>query len=165
MSHDEFKLCLRALGYDLPLDDQRAVDIEFERILDIVDPQRLGYIGLQDYMSFLIRKETENISSMDDVVDAFKALTENGDKPYITRKELVTVKPIHVFNLKYTNSLIQFQLNYNRICHLIKPNIVCVKWHPTEITRDEKFQTLMIMKISLELFSREGYKIKYPDFK
>lgn len=75
----------------MPLDDQRAVDIEFERILDIVDPQRLGYIGLQDYMSFLIRKETENISSMDDVVDAFKALTENGDKPYITRKELVTV--------------------------------------------------------------------------
>ena len=99
LSHDEFKLCLRALGYDLPLDDQRAVDIEFERILDIVDPQRLGYIGLQDYMSFLIRKETENISSMDDVVDAFKALTENGDKPYITRKELVTVISIR-FPLK-----------------------------------------------------------------
>lgn len=91
LTHEQFKMCLRALGYDLAPDELRMVDLEFERILDIVDPQRVGYISLQDYMSFLISKETENISSMNDVVDAFRALTENGDKPFITRREIVTV--------------------------------------------------------------------------
>lgn len=92
LSHDEFKMCLRALGYDLaPIETNKSIDPQFEYILNMVDPQRVGYVGLQDYMSFLIRKETDNISSMDDVVDAFKALTENGNKPYITKKELYSV--------------------------------------------------------------------------
>jgi len=39
-------------------------------------------------MAFMISRETDNISSVADVINAFKALTENGERPYITRDEM-----------------------------------------------------------------------------
>ena len=40
LEHQEFKSCLRALGYDLPMVEEGQRDPEFENILDIVDPNR-----------------------------------------------------------------------------------------------------------------------------
>lgn len=40
LDHQEFKSCLRALGYDLPMVEEGQVDTEFKAILDIVDPNR-----------------------------------------------------------------------------------------------------------------------------
>lgn len=90
LDHDQFKSCLRALGYDLPMPEPGQRDNIFENILDIVDPNRDGFVNLQDYMAFMISRETDNISSVADVINAFKALTENGERPYITREELVS---------------------------------------------------------------------------
>jgi hypothetical protein len=45
-------------------------------------------------MTFMISRETENVSSIDDVVLAFKSLTENSERPYITRDELYAVSII-----------------------------------------------------------------------
>lgn len=91
LDHEQFKSCLRALGYDLPVVEPGARDSIFENILDIVDPNRDGFVNLQDYMAFMISRETDNISSVSDVINAFKALTENGERPYITREELYAV--------------------------------------------------------------------------
>ena len=88
LDHDQFKSCLRALGYDLPSGEG---DETFENILEIVDPNRDAFVSLQDYMAFMISRETDNISSVDDVINAFKALTENSERPYITREELRSV--------------------------------------------------------------------------
>jgi spectrin alpha len=99
LDHDQFKSCLRALGYDLPMVEPGEKDVIFESILDIVDPNRDGFVNLQDYMAFMISRETDNISSVDDVINAFKALTENGDRPYITREELSVVSR-HFSNLE-----------------------------------------------------------------
>ncbi len=88
LDHDQFKSCLRALGYDLPMVEEGQRDVIFESILDIVDPNRDGFVNLQDYMAFMISRETDNISSVADVINAFKALTENGERPYITKEEL-----------------------------------------------------------------------------
>lgn len=88
LDHEQFKSCLRALGYDLPVVEPGSRDNIFESILDIVDPNRDGFVNLQDYMAFMISRETDNISSVADVINAFKALTENGERPYITREEL-----------------------------------------------------------------------------
>ncbi len=41
LNHQEFKSCLRALGYDLPMVEEGQRDPEFEAILDMVDPNRL----------------------------------------------------------------------------------------------------------------------------
>jgi len=88
LDHDQFKSCLRALGYDLPMVEPGQKDETFETILEMVDPNRDGFVTLQDYMAFMISRETDNISSVDDVINAFKALTDNSERPYITREEL-----------------------------------------------------------------------------
>jgi len=93
LNHQDFKSCLRALGYDLPTVDDNQRDEQFEAILDIVDPNRVGTVALPEYMTFMISRETENVSSIDDVVLAFKSLTENSERQFITRDELFANLP------------------------------------------------------------------------
>lgn len=40
LNTNDFKSCLRALGYDLPMVEEGQTDPEFEAIMDIVDPNR-----------------------------------------------------------------------------------------------------------------------------
>lgn len=40
LNHQEFKSCLRSLGYDLPMVEEGEPDPEFETILNTVDPNR-----------------------------------------------------------------------------------------------------------------------------
>jgi len=107
LEHEEFRSCLRSLGYDLrgssnqndekmsqdsnvTQDSQEVVsqeNREFQAILDIVDPNHDGFVSLQEYMSFMISRETENVTSMQEVENAFKALSEEG-KPYLTKQEI-----------------------------------------------------------------------------
>uniref|UniRef100_A0A7E4VTH7 Spectrin alpha chain n=1 Tax=Panagrellus redivivus TaxID=6233 RepID=A0A7E4VTH7_PANRE len=87
LDHQQFKGCLRALGYDLPMVDEGQPEPEFQRILDIVDPNRDGYVTLQEYMSFMINKETENVRTSEDIEMAFRALSKDF-RPYVTAEEL-----------------------------------------------------------------------------
>lgn len=95
LNHQDFKSCLQALGYDFPPNTEQ--ESRFEEILDIVDRNRSGYVGLQEYMMFLINRESENISSAEDVLNSFRALTANGNKPFITSKELYAVICAYLF--------------------------------------------------------------------
>ena len=62
-------------------------------------------------MAFMISRERDNISSVDDVINAFKALAENSERPYITREELRSVSyPLKRFVL---NQLIDLCLLFN----------------------------------------------------
>ncbi|KAI4458382.1 troponin [Holotrichia oblita] len=87
LNHQEFKSCLRALGYDLPMVEEGQPDPEFDAILDVVDPNRDGYVSLQEYMAFMISKETENVQSSEEIEKAFRAITA-GDRLYVTKEEL-----------------------------------------------------------------------------
>lgn len=58
--------------------------------LDLVDPNRDGYVSLQEYMAFMISKETENVQSSEEIEKAFRAITA-GDRPYVTKEELYAV--------------------------------------------------------------------------
>ena len=51
---------------------------------------RDGFVSLQEYIAFMISRETENVQSAKDVEAAFRALT-SGDKPFITANELYAV--------------------------------------------------------------------------
>ena len=42
-------------------------------------------------MSFMISRETENVGSSQEVINAFKALTEGGKRPYVSEAELYQV--------------------------------------------------------------------------
>merc|ERR1712241_1459493 len=83
---NEFKSCLRALGYDLPMLEDGQPEPEFEAILDSVDLNRDGVVSLQDYMAFMISKETENVQSSEEIENAFRAITQ--EREYVTRSEL-----------------------------------------------------------------------------
>merc|ERR1739844_657256 len=87
LDHNEFKSCLRALGYDLPMLEEGQPEPDFEQILDTVDPNRDGGVSLQDYMAFMISKETENVESSEDIENAFRAITQEPWE-YVTRSEL-----------------------------------------------------------------------------
>jgi len=50
-----------------------------------------GFVSLQEYMAFMISRETENIQSISDIIQAFRALTHEGEKPYITSAEIYAV--------------------------------------------------------------------------
>lgn len=87
LNHSLFKSCLRALGYDLRVVKEGEEDPEFEAILNIVDSNRDGFVTLQEFISFMISRETENISSSDEFEHAFRLIAEQ-DRPYVTTKEL-----------------------------------------------------------------------------
>ncbi|XP_041430679.1 spectrin alpha chain, non-erythrocytic 1 isoform X5 [Xenopus laevis] len=87
LNHQEFKSCLRSLGYDLPMVEEGEPDPEFEAILDTVDPNRDGHVSLQEYMAFMISRETENVKSSEEIEIAFRALSTD-QKPYVTKEEL-----------------------------------------------------------------------------
>jgi len=50
-----------------------------------------GVVSMGEYMSFMISRETENVGSSQEVINAFKALTEGGKRPYVTEAELYQV--------------------------------------------------------------------------
>lgn len=87
LNQTEFKSCLRALGYDLPMVEEGQPDPEFEAILDLVDPNRDGSVSLQEYMAFMISKETENVQSSEEIENAFHMIAAS-DRPYVTKEEL-----------------------------------------------------------------------------
>ena len=54
LEHQEFKSCLRSLGYEIALMEGGETDPEFEAILDQVDPNR--YLCSQLYLYALHRR-------------------------------------------------------------------------------------------------------------
>lgn len=50
-------------------------------------PPRDGHVSLQEYMAFMISRETENVKSSEEIESAFRALSSEG-KPYVTKEEL-----------------------------------------------------------------------------
>ncbi|XP_003795429.1 spectrin alpha chain, erythrocytic 1 [Otolemur garnettii] len=86
LTHKEFRSCLRGLNYYLPMVEEGEPEPKFQKFLNAVDPGRKGYVTLEDYTSFLIDKESENIKSSDDVESAFQALAEG--KAYITKEDM-----------------------------------------------------------------------------
>merc|ERR1712142_1226470 len=82
-----FKSCLRALGYDLPMVEEGDPEPEFESILNVVDPNRDGFVTLQEYMAFMVSKETENVQSSEEIENAFRAITAQ-ERDYVTQEEL-----------------------------------------------------------------------------
>lgn len=58
---------------------------------DVVDPNRDGQVSLQEYMAFMISKETENVHSSEEIENAFRAITAHQDRAYVTKDELYAV--------------------------------------------------------------------------
>uniref|UniRef100_A0A6Q2Z4H7 Actinin, alpha 2b n=1 Tax=Esox lucius TaxID=8010 RepID=A0A6Q2Z4H7_ESOLU len=81
MDTDDFRACLISMGYDLV----RAGEVEFARIMMMVDPSATGMVSFQSFIDFMTR-ETADTDTADQVVASFRILA--ADKPYILVEEL-----------------------------------------------------------------------------
>uniref|UniRef100_A0A8C7DJ06 Actinin alpha 3 n=1 Tax=Oncorhynchus kisutch TaxID=8019 RepID=A0A8C7DJ06_ONCKI len=78
MDPDDFRACLISMGYDLG-------EVEFARIMTLVDSNNTGVVTFQAFIDFMTR-ETAETDTADQVMASFKILAS--DKAYITVDEL-----------------------------------------------------------------------------
>ncbi|KAJ8247991.1 hypothetical protein GJAV_G00236930 [Gymnothorax javanicus] len=78
MEADDFRACLISMGYDLG-------EVEFARIMLLVDPSGTGVVSFQSFIDFMTR-ETADTDTAEQVVASFRILA--ADKPYILVEEL-----------------------------------------------------------------------------
>uniref|UniRef100_A0A6I8Q7T7 Actinin alpha 3 (gene/pseudogene) n=1 Tax=Xenopus tropicalis TaxID=8364 RepID=A0A6I8Q7T7_XENTR len=78
MDPDDFRACLISMGYDLG-------EVEFARIMTLVDPNNTGVVTFQAFIDFMTR-ETAETDTAEQVMASFKILAS--DKSYITIEEL-----------------------------------------------------------------------------
>ncbi|XP_045537068.1 alpha-actinin, sarcomeric isoform X1 [Papilio machaon] len=83
LAPEELKSCLVSLGYSIGKDRQGELD--FQRILAVVDPNNTGYVSFDAFLDFMTRESTDT-DTAEQVIDSFRILA--GDKPYITAEEL-----------------------------------------------------------------------------
>lgn len=75
LAPEEFKSCLVSLGYSIGKDRQGEID--FQRILAVVDPNTTGYVHFDAFLDFMTR-ETTDTDTAEQVIDSFRILA--GDK-------------------------------------------------------------------------------------
>uniref|UniRef100_A0A672KEU3 Alpha-actinin-2-like n=1 Tax=Sinocyclocheilus grahami TaxID=75366 RepID=A0A672KEU3_SINGR len=80
MDPDDFRACLISMGYDLV-----SGEVEFARIMTLVDPNNTGVVTFQAFIDFMTR-ETAETDTAEQVMASFKILAS--DKLYITVEEL-----------------------------------------------------------------------------
>ncbi|XP_071379594.1 alpha-actinin-3b isoform X6 [Centroberyx affinis] len=78
MDPDDFRACLISMGYDLG-------EVEFARIMTLVDSNNTGVVTFQAFIDFMTR-ETAETDTAEQVMASFKILAS--DKSYITVDEL-----------------------------------------------------------------------------
>ncbi|XP_078391773.1 alpha-actinin-3-like, partial [Cetorhinus maximus] len=78
MEPDDFRACLISMGYDLG-------EVEFARIMTLVDANNTGVVTFQAFIDFMTR-ETAETDTAEQVMASFKILAS--DKNYITVEEL-----------------------------------------------------------------------------
>ncbi|CAG9100991.1 unnamed protein product [Plutella xylostella] len=83
LAPEELKSCLVSVGYSIGKDRQGELD--FQRILAVVDPNNTGYVSFDSFLDFMTRESTDT-DTAEQVIDSFRILA--GDKPYITAEEL-----------------------------------------------------------------------------
>jgi len=83
LNPDEFKSCLISLGYSIGANQQGEID--FQRIMSIVDPNNTGYTQFDAFLDFMTRENVDS-DTAEQVIDSFRILA--GDKPYILPEEL-----------------------------------------------------------------------------
>jgi len=83
LNPEEFKNCLISLGYSVGQDKQGEID--FQRILSIVDPNASGYVQFDCFLDFMTRESTD-VDTAEQIIDSFRILA--ADKLYILPEEL-----------------------------------------------------------------------------
>lgn len=74
MAPEEFKSCLVSIGYSIGKDRQGELD--FQRILAVVDPNSTGYVQFDAFLDFMTRENTDT-DTAEQVIDSFRILASD----------------------------------------------------------------------------------------
>lgn len=74
LTPEEFKSCLVSLGYSIGKDRQGEMD--FQRILAVVDPNSTGYVHFDAFLDFMTRESTDT-DTAEQVIDSFRILASD----------------------------------------------------------------------------------------
>lgn len=74
MAPDEFKSCLVSIGYSIGKDRQGELD--FQRILAVVDPNNTGFVHFDAFLDFMTRENTDT-DTAEQVIDSFRILASD----------------------------------------------------------------------------------------
>lgn len=119
LAPDEFKSCLVSIGYSIGKDRQGELD--FQRILAVVDPNSTGFIHFDAFLDFMTRENTDT-DTAEQVIDSFRILAS--DKVHLNDEIYLEHLPISLFH-----SHTFFPMNYVANCHQIRLNIVSKECH------------------------------------
>lgn len=100
LDHFEFRACLVSLGYNVDTEEHlvnhNMSDAErhsdFERVLQMVDPDMTGQVTFQAFMDFMTQ-EASDMDTAEQIIASFRVLA--GDKRYITPEEIRRELPSH----------------------------------------------------------------------
>lgn len=74
LAPEEFKSCLVSIGYSIGKDRQGELD--FQRILAVVDPNNTGYVQFDAFLDFMTRENTDT-DTAEQVIDSFRILASD----------------------------------------------------------------------------------------
>uniref|UniRef100_A0A914XJU8 Alpha-actinin, sarcomeric n=1 Tax=Plectus sambesii TaxID=2011161 RepID=A0A914XJU8_9BILA len=83
LDSEELKSCLISVGYNIR--PGRDGDMELQRILSLVDPNRTGRVPFDAFLDFMTR-ETADSDTAEQIIESFRVLAAG--KPFITADEL-----------------------------------------------------------------------------
>jgi len=92
LAPEEFKSCLVSIGYSIGKDRQGELD--FQRILAVVDPNSTGYVQFDAFLDFMTRESTDT-DTAEQVIDSFRILASD--------KVSLVIKIFSFFHLNYNN--------------------------------------------------------------
>jgi actinin alpha len=83
LDEEQLKSCLISVGYNIR--PGREGDQDMQRILSILDPNRMGRVPFDAFLDFMT-KETADTDTIEQMIDSFRILAAG--KPYITADEI-----------------------------------------------------------------------------
>ncbi|KHN81974.1 Alpha-actinin, sarcomeric [Toxocara canis] len=83
LDSEQLKSCLISIGYNIR--PGREGDQDMNRILSVVDPNRMGRVPFDAFLDFMTR-ETADADTVEQMIESFKILSSG--KPFITAEEL-----------------------------------------------------------------------------
>lgn len=121
LAPEEFKSCLVSIGYSIGKDRQGELD--FQRILAVVDPNSTGFVHFDAFLDFMTRENTDT-DTAEQVIDSFRILASDKVRKNIT-KQVEHVLINTVLSFSHTS----FQMNCVASCPQIRPNTVSKECH------------------------------------
>lgn len=129
LTPEEFKSCLVSLGYSIGKD--RQGDMDFQRILAVVDPNNTGYVHFDAFLDFMTRESTDT-DTAEQVIDSFRILAADKVTNYLCQLSQFPRHLSDIISLTPYSSHTYCPMSCAANCPQIRPNTASSACHHTK---------------------------------